>query len=51
LALQAALLRRHSSDAVFAAFCAARLSDASDVFGTLPAGLDLDAIIGRALPA
>ena len=48
LLLQAALLRQHSSDAVFAAFCASRLQQGSDVFGTLPAGVDLDAIITRA---
>ncbi len=48
LVLQAALLRQHSTDAVFAAFCASRLAEASDVFGALPAGCDLDAIIGRA---
>jgi len=51
LAVQAALLRRHSTDAVFDAFCASRLAEASDVFGALPAGLDLDAIIERALPS
>jgi len=50
LLVQASLLRRHSSDAVFAAFCAARLAAPSDVFGVLPAGLDVDAIIRRALP-
>ena len=51
LAVQAALLRRHSSDAVFDAFCTSRLGEASDVFGALPAGLDIDAIIERAMPA
>jgi len=50
LLLQAALLRRHGSDAVFTAFCAARLSQASDVFGSLPPGCDVDAILQRALP-
>jgi putative acyl-CoA dehydrogenase len=50
LVLQAALLRRHSSDAVFAAFCASRFDAAADVFGLLPAGCDLDAIVQRALP-
>jgi len=45
LLLQAALLRQHSSDAVFSAFCASRLQQGSDVFGTLPVGTDLDAII------
>ena len=48
LVLQAALLRQHSTDAVFAAFCASRLTEASDVYGTLPAGLDLAAIVARA---
>ena len=48
LVLQAALLRQHSTDAVFAAFCASRLSEASDVYGALPAGLDLAAIVARA---
>jgi putative acyl-CoA dehydrogenase len=48
LVLQASLLRRHSTDAVFAAFCASRLTEASDVYGTLPAGLDLAAIVARA---
>ena len=50
LLLQAALLRQHSTDAVFEAFCAARIERAADVFGLLPAGFDLDAIIERALP-
>ena len=48
LVLQAALLRQHSTDAVFAAFCAGRLDEPSDVFGSLPAGLDLPAIVARA---
>ena len=48
LVLQAALLRQHSTDAVFAAFCASRLTEASDVYGALPAGLDLAAIVARA---
>jgi putative acyl-CoA dehydrogenase len=50
LLLQAALLRRHATDAVFEAFCASRIGSGSDVFGLLPAGLDLDAILERALP-
>jgi putative acyl-CoA dehydrogenase len=50
LLLQAALLRRHSSDAVFSAFCASRLAQSCDVFGALPAGCDVDAILQRALP-
>jgi putative acyl-CoA dehydrogenase len=48
LAVQATLLRQHAGDAVFDAFCAARLESASDVFGTLPAGVDVDAIVHRA---
>ncbi len=48
LLLQAALLRQHSTDAVFAAFCASRLQDSCDVFGALPAGLDLASIVSRA---
>jgi putative acyl-CoA dehydrogenase len=50
LLLQAALLRQHSTDAVFEAFCAARLEQASDVFGLLPAGIEPDPIIARAMP-
>ena len=48
LVLQAALLRQHSTDAVFAAFCASRLAEASDVYGGLPAGLELAGIVARA---
>ena len=51
LVLQAALLRRHATDAVFAAFCDTRLATASDVFGLLPPGHDTDALIRRAQPA
>ena len=50
LLVQASLLRRHSTDAVFAAFCASRLEQASDVFGLLPAGTPLDTLLERALP-
>jgi len=50
LLLQAALLRRHSTDAVFAAFCASRMAHASDVFGALPPGSDVGPILQRALP-
>ena len=47
-AMQAALLRQHSSDAVFAAFCASRLGgDWGHAFGTLSSGADFDAIIAR----
>ena len=48
LLLQAALLRQHATDEVFNAFCASRLAEASDVFGALPAGCDLRAIVARA---
>jgi putative acyl-CoA dehydrogenase len=50
LLLQAALLHRQSPSAVFAAFCDARLAQASDVFGLLGSGHDLAAIIDRSLP-
>jgi len=50
LLVQASLLFTSSSEAVFSAFCASRLDGAADVFGLLPAGLDLDAIIARAMP-
>jgi hypothetical protein len=36
---------------VFEAFCATRLASAADAFGLLPAGLPLDALIARAMPA
>jgi putative acyl-CoA dehydrogenase len=48
--MQAALLQQHSSNAVFDAFCASRLQGAGDVFGLLPAGADIDAILKRASP-
>jgi len=47
-ALQAALLRQYSTNPGFAAICASRLAERSDVFGALPAGCDLAAILGRA---
>jgi putative acyl-CoA dehydrogenase len=50
LLVQAALLRRHSTDDVFAAFCASRIAQACDVFGLLPAGTPFDALLERALP-
>jgi putative acyl-CoA dehydrogenase len=50
LVVQAALLRRHANENMFAAFCRSRLVDASGAFGTLPAGCDTDAIIARARP-
>ena len=51
LAVQGSLLRRHAPDFVFDAFCRSRLAGhGSQVFGTLPAGVDLDSIIQRAMP-
>jgi putative acyl-CoA dehydrogenase len=51
LTLQAALLVRHAPPAVAEAFCATRLGGAGGrAFGTLPAGLNLDALIARAQP-
>ncbi|MFZ1996038.1 MAG: acyl-CoA dehydrogenase family protein [Solirubrobacteraceae bacterium] len=52
VALQASLLVRHAPPAVADAFCAGRLSgDRGRVYGTLPAAVDAQAIIERALPA
>jgi putative acyl-CoA dehydrogenase len=51
LLVQASLLRRHATDAVFAAFCASRLQQGADVFGTLPADTPFDTLINRALPS
>lgn len=49
LVLQGSLLVRHAPPAVADAFCASRLSgDWGRAFGTLPSGVDLDAIIERA---
>jgi putative acyl-CoA dehydrogenase len=51
LALQGALLVRHSQPAIADAFCATRLGgDWGAAFGTLPAGIDVTAIIQRARP-
>jgi putative acyl-CoA dehydrogenase len=50
LVVQAALLRRHSNDAGFIAFCRSRLDGGADVFGSLPPGCDTDAIVARARP-
>ena len=48
LVFQGSLLVRHSPAAVADAFCASRLGrDWGDVFGTLPTGLDLGAILER----
>ena len=48
---QAACLSAGAPPAVFEAFCASRLAQASDVFGVLPAGTDFSALIERARPA
>jgi putative acyl-CoA dehydrogenase len=51
LALQGSLLVRHAPPAVADAFCASRLAgEGGRVYGTLPAGVDAEAIIERALP-
>jgi putative acyl-CoA dehydrogenase len=51
LAVQASLLRRHSPDFVFDAFCRSRLDGGGpQVFGTLPSGLAFEDIIQRASP-
>jgi putative acyl-CoA dehydrogenase len=48
LALEGALLVRHAPPAVADAFCASRLGeDRHHTYGTLPTGLDLDAVIER----
>ena len=50
LTLQGALLTQLGDSDVAEAFCASRLAQRyRGAFGTLPRGLDLDAIIGRAL--
>ncbi len=51
LLVQASLLRRHATDAVFAAFCASRLQQGADVFGLLRADTPFDTLINRALPS
>ena len=51
LLLQGSLLVRHAPASVADAFCASRLGgDWGAAFGTLPAGLDLAAIVQRAAP-
>jgi putative acyl-CoA dehydrogenase len=52
LLLQASLLLRYAPSAVAGAFIASRLlAPWRGSFGTLPSGLDIDAILARALPA
>jgi putative acyl-CoA dehydrogenase len=51
LALQGALLVRHAPPAVADAFCASRLEgDRGAAFGTLPASVDMGAIVDRHTP-
>ncbi|MER7416064.1 isovaleryl-CoA dehydrogenase [Micromonospora peucetia] len=51
LVLQGSLLVRHGHPAVADAFCASRLGgDHGQAYGTLPRGVDLTAIISRAVP-
>ena len=51
LALQGSLLVRHAPAAVADAFCASRLAgDAGLQYGTLPRGVDTQAIIARHTP-
>ena len=51
VALQGSLLVRHAPPAVADAFCATRLAgQGGRVYGTLPSGVDAEAIIERALP-
>ena len=52
LVLQGSLLLRYAPDPVADAFCATRLSanGAPRTFGALPGGLDIDALVERALP-
>ncbi len=50
LLVQAAQLQRLSSAEVFTAFCASRLEQSADVFGLLPHGVDLNAVLARAMP-
>jgi putative acyl-CoA dehydrogenase len=51
LALEGSLLVRHAPPAVADAFCASRLAEASSLtFGALPASVDFNALIDRALP-
>ena len=50
MALQASLLVRHAPAAVSDAFCSSRLGgQAGRAYGTLPAGVDANAIVDRAL--
>ncbi|MBP1632270.1 MAG: fadE8 [Acidobacteria bacterium] len=48
--LQASLLLRHSPAFVSDAFVAARLGDPGVAYGALPPGVDVEAIVARAMP-
>ena len=48
---QASLLVRHAPPAVADAFCASRLGEVRNVYGTLPAGVAAEEIIERGFPA
>ena len=50
VSLQGSLLVRHGAPEVADAFCASRLDRPGGVFGTLPASLDLEAIVERHRP-
>ena len=51
MALQASLLVRHGPPAVADLFCSARLGERGRAFGTVPAGIDVEPILARALAA
>ena len=51
VALQASLLVRNAPAAVSDAFCAARLGAVGRAYGTLPPGVDTEAILAPRLPA
>ena len=51
LSLQASLLLRNAPPAVADAFCAGRLGEGGRAYGTLPAGVDAEPIVERALAA
>jgi putative acyl-CoA dehydrogenase len=50
LVLQGSLLVRYAPPATADAFCASRLGDQGQAYGTLPAGVDMAALIDRAAP-
>ena len=50
VALQASLLVRHAPGFVADAFCAGRLAGEGRCYGTLPTGVDVDALVERARP-